>query len=511
MVHHPSDTGEKPRSGQAGNDRKPRNSPKGVKAEKPGAKPKGRGERVAKALARAGVASRRDVERLIGLGKVAVNGRIIDTPATFIHKDDILTVDGEVVSAPEATRVWRYHKPVGLMTTHRDPEGRPTVFDNLPKGLPRVISVGRLDINSEGLLLLTNDGELSRALELPTTGWKRVYRARAHGRITQEQLDRLKDGVEYEGVRYGPIEARLDKAKEKEGGGANVWITLTLGEGKYREVRKVLESLGLKVNRLIRLAYGPFQLGTLGVGEVEEIGPRVIREQLADVVLPENMPKGDRVMTPPPAPARRPIPGSAMANPKAKPSRVKENIAMREQRDAERAARNAERASARPRRDDDRPYRSRDAETPGRPRGSRTGDAKRSYGKPREDGAERPARSYGEKRPFKPRGERPEGDGRSFKPWEGAAETRGDERPRRGPGDKPRTARPGWAKPRPEGDRAERPAGKRPFKPRDGEGRPSGGKAPSRGKPGGKPGGPRSGPGGPRPGGSRGPRKPRSE
>src|SRR5690606_27669148 len=192
---------------------------------------------------------------------------------------------GRVVGGPEATRVWRYHKPVGLLTTHKDPAGRPTVFDALPPGLPRVISVGRLDINSEGLLLLTNDGELARALELPSTEWVRRYRARARGRVTQTELDRLKDGTTVDGVHYGPIEATLDKAKpakEGERGGANVWISVALTEGKNREVRKVLESIGLTVNRLIRLAYGPFQLGTLATGDVEEVGPRVIREQLAE-------------------------------------------------------------------------------------------------------------------------------------------------------------------------------------------------------------------------------------
>ena len=258
------------------------------------------GERVAKALARAGVASRRDVERLIEAGRVAINGKVLTTPAVKVAPGDILTVDGNVVSDAEPTRMWRYHKPVGLVTTHKDPHGRPTVFEALAAsapGLPRVISVGRLDLNSEGLLLLTNDGALTRALELPTTGWMRRYRARAHGRTDQARLDRLKDGITIEGVRYGPIDARLDKVKEHRDGTspANVWITVSLTEGKNREVRKVLEHLGLKVNRLIRLSYGPFQLGTLGAGQVEEIGPRVIREQLEGLIAPENMPKGDKV------------------------------------------------------------------------------------------------------------------------------------------------------------------------------------------------------------------------
>jgi len=251
---------------------------------------------VAKALARAGVASRREVERLIAEGRVSLNGRVLDTPAVRIGPGDALSVDGALVGAAEPTRVWRYHKPCGLVTTHRDPAGRPTVFDALPPHLPRVISIGRLDLNSEGLLLLTNDGALARALELPSSGWVRQYRARAYGRTTQAQLDTLKEGVTVEGVAYGPILARLDKVQRKAGApvesSANVWISVSLTEGKNREVRRVLESLGLKVNRLVRLAYGPFALTTLGTGQVEEVGPRVIREQLAAFIAPENLPTG---------------------------------------------------------------------------------------------------------------------------------------------------------------------------------------------------------------------------
>ncbi|MET0295252.1 MAG: pseudouridine synthase, partial [Phenylobacterium sp.] len=251
------------------------------------------GERIAKTLARAGVASRREVERLIAAGRVALNGVVLDTPAVKVEPGDVLTVDGEVVGEAEPARLFRYHKPVGQLTSHSDPQGRPTVFEALPPGLPRLISVGRLDLNSEGLMLLTNDGGLARALERPESGVVRRYRARALGRVTQEKLDRLKSGVTVAGVRYGPIEARLDKVKEGPQG-ANVWISVTLSEGKNREVRRVLESLGLKVNRLIRLAYGPFALGTLGSGELEEVGPRVIREQLSAHISPENLPKGDR-------------------------------------------------------------------------------------------------------------------------------------------------------------------------------------------------------------------------
>ncbi len=256
------------------------------------------GERVAKVLARAGVASRRDVERLIGEGRVALNGRRLDTPAAKIAAGDILTVDGAVVAEAEPTRLWRYHKPVGLMTTHKDPKNRPTVFENLPEGLPRVISIGRLDLNSEGLLLLTNDGALARALERPQTGLVRRYRARAYGAPDPKKLEALKAGAVVEGVAYGPIEARIDKVKSERAQGlkeaANLWITVSLAEGKNREVRRVLESVGLKVNRLIRLAYGPFALGSLERGAAEEVGPRVIRELLSEHIAPENLPKGER-------------------------------------------------------------------------------------------------------------------------------------------------------------------------------------------------------------------------
>jgi 23S rRNA pseudouridine2605 synthase len=231
--------------------------------------------RIAKAMARAGLCSRRDAERWIADGRVSVNGQVIRSPALDVSPADKVLVDGKPLQGAEPAKLWRYHKPRGLVTTHRDPEGRETVFDKLPANLGRVISVGRLDVTSEGLLLITNDGALARHLELPATGWLRRYRVRAHGRITQAALDRLKDGIAVEGVKYGPIEAVLDKEQ-----GANVWLTISLREGKNREVRKVLGALGLDVNRLIRISYGPFQLLDLPPGVVEPVRRRVLIEQL---------------------------------------------------------------------------------------------------------------------------------------------------------------------------------------------------------------------------------------
>ncbi|WP_257192692.1 MULTISPECIES: pseudouridine synthase [unclassified Bradyrhizobium] len=243
-------------------------------------KPKKAGERIAKVLARAGLASRRDAEEMVTQGRVTVNGRVINSPALDITRNDVVMVDGKPLPERERTRLFLYHKPRGLMTTHDDPEGRPTVFDNLPEGLPRLISVGRLDFNTEGLLLLTNDGGLARTLELPDTGWLRRYRVRAHGDVTQAQLDELKGGIEIEGVKYGPIEATLERDQ-----GANVWLVFAIREGKNREVRNICAHLGLEVNRLIRVSYGPFQLGEVPEGQVEEIKSRVLREQLGDKVI----------------------------------------------------------------------------------------------------------------------------------------------------------------------------------------------------------------------------------
>lgn len=228
------------------------------------------GERIAKLLARAGVASRREVERMITDGRVAIAGKVLDTPATIIPNLKGVTVDGKPVAKAEQTRVFAFHKPSGLLTAERDPKGRPTIYtalrNALPRGAPRVMPVGRLDMNTEGLLLLTNDGELKRALELPSSDVPRTYRARAFGEVSQAQLDELIEGVEIEGVRYGKIEADLDGGK-----GRNQWILLTLTEGKNREVRKVLEHLGLQVSRLLRVGYGPFNLGDLPRGAAVEI------------------------------------------------------------------------------------------------------------------------------------------------------------------------------------------------------------------------------------------------
>jgi 23S rRNA pseudouridine2605 synthase len=253
------------------------------------------GERIAKVVSRAGLASRRDAEEWIVQGRVTVNGRVINSPALDVTANDVVAVDGKPLPPRERTRLFMYHKPRGLMTTHADPEGRPTVFDNLPEGLPRLISIGRLDFNTEGLLLLTNDGGLARALELPETGWLRRYRVRAHGEVTQAQLDELKNGIEVDGVKYGSIEATLERDQ-----GANVWLVFAIREGKNREVRNVMAHLGLEVNRLIRVSYGPFQLAELPEGQVEEVRTRVLREQL-----------GEKIATLAGADFNRPMPGEA--------------------------------------------------------------------------------------------------------------------------------------------------------------------------------------------------------
>ena len=244
-------------------------------------------------MARAGLCSRREAERWIAEGRVSVNGQVLTTPAVEVKPKDRVLVDGRPLPVAEPARLWRYNKPKGVVTTHNDPQGRPTVFDSLPPDLPRVISVGRLDFNTEGLILLTNDGELARHLELPATGWLRRYRVRAKGRVNADDLLSLKDGVEVEGVRYGPVEVSVDTMQ-----GANTWLTVGIREGKNREVRKVLAHVGLEVNRLIRVSFGPFQLLDLKPGEAESVRRRVLADQLGPEIAAQFGLLDDREETP---------------------------------------------------------------------------------------------------------------------------------------------------------------------------------------------------------------------
>ncbi len=231
-------------------------------------------------IARAGICSRRDAEKLIADGRVALDGETVTTPAKRVGERQIVSVDGKPLNEPERTRLWRYHKPVGLVTTHRDPEGRPTVFQVLPKSMPRVMSVGRLDVNSEGLLLLTNDGELARKLELPAAGWTRQYRVRLFGKVSQNDLDRLAQGITIEGITYGPVIADLERSK-----GMYSWASVGIKEGKNREVKRVMEHLGLKVARLIRIRFGPFHLGHLESGTVDEIPSKIWKTAIENETL----------------------------------------------------------------------------------------------------------------------------------------------------------------------------------------------------------------------------------
>ncbi|MBP5535127.1 MAG: rRNA pseudouridine synthase [Alphaproteobacteria bacterium] len=237
-------------------------------------------ERIAKKMAAAGLCSRRDAEKWILEGRVKVNGVKLTTPACVVSDDDIVVVDGIQLKKPDKMRLWCYHKPVGLLTTHKDPAGRPTVFENLPSSLPRVISVGRLDLNSEGLLLLTTSGALARSLELPKRGWKRQYRVRVHGVVTPDMILKAAKGLTINGVRYASTQIEIEA---NQSGGKNQWILVTLTEGKNREIRKMMEYFGLQVSRLIRISYGPFQLGNLPTGQVKEIPQKVIKEQIGCV------------------------------------------------------------------------------------------------------------------------------------------------------------------------------------------------------------------------------------
>jgi len=241
------------------------------------------GERIAKVIARAGICSRRDAERLIAEGRVTLNGKKLAAAAVNVTPRDSILVDGKPLPRQEETRLWLYHKPAGLVVSNHDPQGRPTVFEKLREQLPRVVSIGRLDINTEGLLLLTNDGELARYMELPATGWTRRYRVRAYGKVDEAALVKIARGVEIGGVRYGPVEASLDKAK-----GDNQWLTIAIKEGKNREVKRLCEYLGLQVNRLIRIAFGPFSLGELPRGAIAEVPPRVMKAQLGPAFFKKN-------------------------------------------------------------------------------------------------------------------------------------------------------------------------------------------------------------------------------
>jgi 23S rRNA pseudouridine2605 synthase len=248
-----------------------------------------KGDRIAKVMARAGLASRREAERMIAAGRVSVNGKVIDSPALNVSPADKIVVDGKPVGEPDPPRIWLYHKPRGLVSTNADEKGRETVFDALPDDLPRVMTVGRLDLNSEGLLLLTNDGEVKRNLELPSTGWLRRYRVRVNGRPDDATLEPLRKGIVHEGERFQPMEVRYDRQQ-----GANAWITIGIREGKNREIRRAMEVVDLKVNRLIRISYGPFQLRDLKPGDVEEVKQRVVRDQLGLAAAPSQKPKDVR-------------------------------------------------------------------------------------------------------------------------------------------------------------------------------------------------------------------------
>ncbi|NOX72751.1 MAG: rRNA pseudouridine synthase [Alphaproteobacteria bacterium] len=276
-----------------------------------------KGERIAKVLARAGIASRREAERMIAAGRVAVNGAIIDSPALNVGPRDLIAVDGKEIAAAEPAKLWRYYKPNGLVTTERDEKGRRTVFESLPEDMPRVMSVGRLDLNSEGLLLLTNDGGLKRKLELPSTGWIRKYRVRVNGAPHDDQMAPLRKGIVLDGERFQPMQISIDRQQ-----GANAWLTIGIREGKNREIRRAMEAVNLIVNRLIRVSYGPFQLGDMKPGAVEEIRPKALRDQLGIEIAEDKTPAKPRgpgrKIAPKSANTRAMDPSKSMRRPKRK-------------------------------------------------------------------------------------------------------------------------------------------------------------------------------------------------
>ncbi len=487
-------------------------------------------ERIAKVMARAGVASRRDSEAMIAEGRVSVNGTVLDSPAFDVKPTDVVLVDGEPLPARERTRLWLYHKPRGLVTTNHDPEGRPTVFEALPEDLPRVLSIGRLDINTEGLLLLTNDGGLARVLELPETGWLRRYRVRAFGEVTQDKLDTVKDGVEIDGVHYGPVIARFERQQ-----GFNTWLTVDLREGKNREVKTILEHLGLAVNRLIRISFGPFQLGDIEEGEVEEVRSRVLQDQLGTELAARagadfEAPRRDAL---PSAPRRAP---AAEDRPRRRREAGDEahetkREAVRELRgdkswnrgvwrDAETEPQRVRKAP--PRRGADPRVEREVREATGaveRKRDKAIADPKgrrvlveRISAPAREEAAEPESRRRPDR---KPRNERGSGETRLSRPPVRSVGERPARRPRDEAGGRDRADERPWQDRAPRGERseraprdgAERPA--RRFGARPAGDRPRGrgfGDKPFGGRPGGKPGGSRPGGKGPRPGGPRGKR-----
>ncbi len=433
------------------------------------------GDRLAKVIARSGMCSRRDAELWIKEGRVAVNGKVIRTPAFNVTEKDKVKVDGQPLADRQGTRVWLYHKPPGLVVTEKDPEGRPTIFETLAEqGLPRVVSIGRLDINTEGLLLLTNDGGLKRVLELPATGWLRRYRVRAFGSITQPQLDALKEGIEVDGVSYGPIEAELERQQ-----GSNVWLMVGLREGKNREVKNVLAALGLTVNRLIRVSFGPFQLGDLPIAGIEVVKAKILRDQLGKRLADEAGVDWDSEL---PEPAAIKLargaanPALRAAKPGAEPPRQRKAMADRTERfrfvdgrEKPREQRPEDRPMAKDRPGSRFPRKpARDAapeRRSGPPRkvfnedGSETLFEPKSYGrKPKPEGDEgkppfkkdfgdRPKRAFGDKprgdfgdRPKRAYGDKPKGDfgDRPKRPYSGRPAADGADRPKRSYGDKPR-------------------------------------------------------------------------